>query len=267
MPEEGRPPVEETPAESPRLTDVPPLTYEMRQFEKASAGCDGAEGDGCARLTLSYPEITQAPTDAARSAIDRFVREAMLAPVSVQEDERATAPTPEALGESFLEEHRAHREQAPDAPAHWTIERVAEVVYETDELVTIKVTDGGYMGGAHPFTSVVYRTFDLDDGSQITPEDVFAPGFEEELRSRLEQGLRAAKAVPEGQSLHEFGFYFEGELPFPESFGVLEDTLVFWYDPYEIAPYVMGPVDVRIPREELSGLIDPRGALTDPAEG
>ena len=30
---------------------------------------------------------------------------------------------------------------------------------------------------------------------------------------------------------------------------------------------VMGPVDVRIPREELSGLIDPRGALTDPAEG
>jgi hypothetical protein len=41
-----------------------------------------------------------------------------------------------------------------------------------------------------------------------------------------------------------------------DNIGVVADGLLIHWDPYAIAPYSMGPIDVLIPAAQLDGLVD-----------
>jgi len=42
----------------------------------------------------------------------------------------------------------------------------------------------------------------------------------------------------------------------PDNLGIVADGVLFHWDPYEIAPYAMGPIDVTVPTDTLSTLVD-----------
>jgi hypothetical protein len=45
----------------------------------------------------------------------------------------------------------------------------------------------------------------------------------------------------------------------PEDFYLRDNTLVFQWDAYEIAPYVMGSIEAGLTGEKLAGLLSARG--------
>ncbi|MFP5286682.1 MAG: DUF3298 domain-containing protein [Thermoanaerobaculia bacterium] len=247
-------------AEAPRREEpsgFSGLSWETRTLQRTESGCE--EG-ACASVSLTYPEITAAPTGEAKRALNRFVREIVLAPAIGEEP----AATPEALAEEVLEEAERFRREVPDAPGGWALERTVKVVHHTPRVVSLEAAEYVFLGGAHPNSTVTYASFDPATGRRLALEDLILPGMEERLREIAEKRFREAREIPPERDLAEEGFEFEGgAFALNDNFAVLESGLVFYYNPYEIAAYVMGPTEVKLSREDVAEIVQPDGPLGD----
>ena len=64
------------------------------------------------------------------------------------------------------------------------------------------------------------------------------------------------------QEVEEMGYTSTGDLEPTENFYLSEKGITFYYNIYEIAPYVMGPVEITLPYEIMSHLLsDEKGVL------
>jgi hypothetical protein len=124
-------------------------------------------------------------------------------------------------------------------------------------LVLTKTTDS-FLGGAHG--NYVTSCFVIDPAAEkrLTLDDIFSS--REELRLLLEAELRRRYQLPEGAPLSRAGF-FEDRIELPENFFPAEDAsgyspvMHFLWNTYDIAPYVMGAIEVSLPLKSLSPLL------------
>ncbi len=66
------------------------------------------------------------------------------------------------------------------------------------------------------------------------------------------------RAVAEGAALKDSGFTFENDLfTLPENFALRDEGLAFYYNPYDVAPYAMGPTEIVLSWEEIKDLLAP----------
>ena len=72
----------------------------------------------------------------------------------------------------------------------------------------------------------------------------------------------ADNRVATRQELEDLGYGSTGELAPTENFYIGPKGLTFHYNVYEIAPYVMGGIEIELPYEIMSHLLDdPSGIL------
>ena len=113
-------------------------------------------------------------------------------------------------------------------------------------LQTYNVCYDEYTGGAHGMYSVVADVYDLTTGEIISEDDLFAPGFQpgvkKLLAAALEDFLSGSDVDPE--------MLFSS--PEPNGNFCVSDTHVTWiYNPYEIAPYAMGSIELSVSWSDL----------------
>lgn len=258
-PPEAEPPVAgapQAPAQEAAPRPARRLAWETRTLERATAGCD--EEGPCATVSLEHPEVTAAPGEGTVEALNRFIRDFVLAPAVGEE----AAATPEALAEEVLREAERFHQEIPDAPGGWSLERTVKIVHQTPRVVSLEAAEYVFLGGAHPNSTVIYASFDPATGRRIALADLFLPTAGERLREVAERRFREAREIPPDRDLAEEGFEFEGgSFELNDNFAVLEDGVVFYYNSYEIAAYVFGPTEVKLTWEDLAGLERPDGPL------
>jgi hypothetical protein len=139
---------------------------------------------------------------------------------------------------------------------------LASVIGDTANLLVLSRSREYYFGGAHGMREKKYLVIDTAGARQITVDDLIRPDARPALQRRIEAELRAASGIGETVSLSEGGF-FEDTVQIPEIFFFIirEDIpgagrlgLGFHWDPYEIAPYVYGPIEIIIPCDEIAEL-------------
>jgi hypothetical protein len=107
-----------------------------------------------------------------------------------------------------------------------------------------------YLGGAHGMREKQYFLFDTVKGKQIGLDELIRKNAHMTLRYLMAAKLREHAGLEKTASLSQGGFFTD--LPeIPENFFLTSDGLGFHWDPYEIAPYVTGPVAIVIPYDEL----------------
>ena len=113
-----------------------------------------------------------------------------------------------------------------------------------DSVVCYKMVAYIYSGGAHPITVTTATSFSLKNGQPIRPVDLFRPETME---------MQNAESIEE---LQEMGFLTIADM-FVSTDMLLESRkIVFHYDPYELAPYVFGDIDIEFSYDELSDLMN-----------
>ena len=89
---------------------------------------------------------------------------------------------------------------------------------------------------------------------KLTLEDIISD--KQQLTGLAEKKFREMKNMGETDSLKDAGFWFDGnKFALSENFGVTETGLLFFYNPYEIAPWAMGSTELEIPFEEIQTLL------------
>lgn len=113
-------------------------------------------------------------------------------------------------------------------------------------LQTYNASYSEYTGGAHGMDSIVYDVYDMTTGEIISEEDLFAPGFRRGVASLLSDALDAYLAEIDADPQMLFSS------PEPNGNFSVSDTHVTWvYNPYEIAPYVMGAIELSVSWSDL----------------
>jgi hypothetical protein len=117
-----------------------------------------------------------------------------------------------------------------------------------------------YTGGAHGMQEKDYFVLDLNEQEQLRLADLFLEDTKEILKIHVEDALRVYSELEPGSPLSS-GYYFEDSVDPSEDFYLNPQGIGFHWDPYEIAPYVVGPVEVIIPYGDMGDLFSPRGKI------
>ncbi len=222
-------------------------------LERSIDGCDPAD-EGCSWIRIEgvvLQPIQRPAVAAIQHRLDLALRTPILAP--------EPAESLEAMVEDFLREYREFRRQAPAVATAWSFERRVELLWSGRHVASFAVQERSFLGGAHPNSSTTYHVFSTRDGHELQLAELFVPGFEPELRRIAEEAFRRHHGLTQDDSLEDAGFWFDGGFDLPVNWAVTELGLVLHYNPYEVAPYALGPTHLVIARDRLRSLIDETG--------
>lgn len=132
-----------------------------------------------------------------------------------------------------------------------------------DELVSAKQSWFEYTGGAHPNHGADGFIWDVRQGLQVLPGELFrSDAPRAPLNAALCDAIRAAKAARQGAQPPGPGFecpsWDDGDIVLepstvPNRFG----GITFLYDPYAIGPYVEGDYAVTVPLAKFQSALSP----------
>jgi len=129
-----------------------------------------------------------------------------------------------------------------------------QVIFNQNNILIVSQTDYAFTGGAHGNYNTTYRHYDLEKNKLITVNDVFVKGYEKTVKPLLMDAFKE----------NNLDMFFidekKGIQPSPD-FKITPQKIYFLYQPYEIAPYVWGVVELGIPLNKLKSVIKPDNPL------
>ena len=105
------------------------------------------------------------------------------------------------------------------------------------------------MSGVIPFT------YDFEGGRVLTLDNILTPDGREEIMPVIVKALARQYDVPV-EGLRRAGF-FVSQITYPGDPYICNNILYFHYNPYEIAPYSSGMIDVAVYPYEIEQYLRP----------
>ena len=125
------------------------------------------------------------------------------------------------------------------------------MVYEDENLVTLKLNSYSFTGGAHGYGSTTYLNFDKKSGKELENAQLFDDfeGFIEFAETQF----RKQEEIPQDQNINTTGFMFEGDnFHLSNNMGYTSEGLQLIYNQYEVASYADGPISLVLPYSEIN---------------
>lgn len=130
-------------------------------------------------------------------------------------------------------------------------------------LLVYRIDYNEYTGGAHGIYMSTFLNMDLRTLSPVRLDDLFASDYKESLTDLLWNQLMADNKVATRQELEDLGYATTGDLEPTENFYLSQEGITFYYNVYDIAPYVMGPIKISLPYEAMQHLLSDDNGILD----
>ena len=118
-----------------------------------------------------------------------------------------------------------------------------ELTYNKNNLLSIPITYYQYTGGAHGLNTKISYNINLDSGSAIQLKELFKDGSEYQIKVN--------EYIKEEILKHPEEYFNNGEdfkgIKDKQDFYIDNDGIVVYFQVYEIAPYVSGVREFKIP--------------------
>ena len=187
------------------------------------------------------------------------VNETIIDKMKASTFDESTHATFDDLWKTFTSEHKTATEEFPDFVQPWALDRNAEIVFQNSEVLSIQFNSYQNTGGAHPNSFMYYLNYDLKNRRELTLEDIIPLKNQPALLQIAEKTFRQAQNIPDSSGLNEQGFFFEdNQFQLAKSFTIQKEGLLLYYNPYEIAPYAAGPIELLLPFDQLEDIINPQ---------
>lgn len=149
----------------------------------------------------------------------------------------------------FVDSYSSFREEFPESEQQWFRDSWTEVLQISDTLLTLDAHRNEFTGGAHEMRRRRILNFNKN-GRLVALSFLLGGEASANLPSRLESAFRKKYEISEDMSLKEAGIT-EGTIPFTENGTVLDDTVYVHFDPYEIAPWSLGDINLKVAISDL----------------
>ena len=134
------------------------------------------------------------------------------------------------------------------------------VIFQAGGIWSFKFNFSGYAdGAAHPYHYSLTYNYDLEQGKQISLEELFPA--DSDYLSALSSYCIAELSK---RDIGFYGGFQHGAEPTPDNYrnwNITANGLLLTFDEYQVAPYAAGPQTITMPYSKLSTLINPNGPL------
>jgi len=216
--------------------------------------CDDESNIACAKSLAKYPVAQGTPTPAL-SKINEKIKYAVATTFVGEKELNDSMSVGKAIGMYFKDfEKEVKENEGAGYLAHFVNETTVDIIYQTKEQVSMQLFNYNYAGGAHPNNYTRVFNFDKKTGNLITVNDIVKD--KTALSNLLGKMAKAYYKKDESMSYEEAGFYIEGEeFPITDEMAILKDSLFFEYSPYQVAPYVMGGMTLKVAKEDIKDFL------------
>ncbi|MBQ5663677.1 MAG: DUF3298 domain-containing protein [Bacteroidaceae bacterium] len=130
-----------------------------------------------------------------------------------------------------------------------------QVDYGRKGVINYVVYNEYYTGGANPGSAYTIMNFDSQTGCEIKLDDIFKENYEEFLCNRLTDALAAKIGAGNRSEIKEKGYLTFSDIYPTENFMMKKDSILFYYNLYEIAPRAAGTTILGFTYDELSSIM------------
>jgi len=120
--------------------------------------------------------------------------------------------------------------------------------------IVIERTKETYTGGAHAMKTTRFFVIDLEAQKLLKIDDFVKDYQGDQIRDLIYEELRRYSGLERGRPLSD-GIYLNDEPELTFNFFINEEGLGLHWDPYEIAPYAEGAIQVMLPWKKIRPLL------------
>ncbi|AKD56101.1 RsiV family protein [Spirosoma radiotolerans] len=236
---------------------TPPVLEKKQYIFTGSNRCDTAKNAGV-DVSVAFV-LLKDDTEGSRKINDSLRRLAANSIVgwldSATVAEHPDAKTDLAKAASlFATDYEVVRKDMGSLGGCWEVKTTADTVHVGPKAVTVKYETMAYTGGAHPNSNLSFYNFDRKTGQMLTLTDMVSDTTA--LLDLVEKAFREQQQVMPQNNLEERGYFLrDGRFFLPANVGMSPRGMVFYYNPYEIAAYAVGPIQVTVPYTQLDGIL------------
>jgi hypothetical protein len=226
------------------------LSYETITMINSYNDCDPT-AENCTYVSLEYPQFTNALKpleDTLTARIHSFI--------GGQLDNKPLDPSDVLT--AFIEDYSEFVKKDTTYKTPWALERNAVVYNQNPKFITLKLTEYVFEGGAHPNEFTQYILIDKSSGAQKKLTDYFDSTAINKLTTIGENVFCAQKGISPSTGLEDAGYSFNNNhFALNNNFYFSDTGITFYYNTYEIGPYVLGPTALTIPAAKITRLLKP----------
>lgn len=165
----------------------------------------------------------------------------------------------EVFPDSVLEENEKYMDQSPYIYI-WERQDKNNIVLNENYLLCTENLAYDYTGGAHGNYALTYSIVDLRTGELLQIENLFKASGIPALTALAEAELRRQYKIDSKSPLTGGGFFVKS-LDLTDNIYITHSGIGFSYNPYEIAPYSNGVVNIFLTWGQVKSLIKEDGPL------
>lgn len=124
-----------------------------------------------------------------------------------------------------------------------------------DNCINYTIESYTFSGGAHGMETTTLLNFNAKNGAEIILDSIFTPNFEQPLSAALISALGLQLGATTPEEINEKGYFNIEELYPTNNFLLTKDSIIFLYNPYEIAPYSMGSTRIALGYNQIQQLL------------
>ena len=100
----------------------------------------------------------------------------------------------------------------------------------------------------------------MNTGKVLLLTNIFKKGFEKKLNKIIDRKFRERNKLKSKDDLRDAGL-FDNQITFSYNFAIDREGIDFYYNIYEIAPYVYGASNIKIKWDGLKDIIPKNGLI------
>lgn len=200
---------------------------------------------------LTYPEITdEIPAEALENIQAHIAGFILDSEKPVKE-----FPNIQKQADKLFNEYDEVYKEFPRTST-WLVDKKIQITSKVGPLISLEFTESSYKGGAHPNSVTFFKTFDINDGREVSMYELIDSTQLTALNAlRLKYFEEQKEQILQGENWKDYIFAEEfevnGAFNTNKNIRIAKDTVSFYYNSYEIAPYAFGPTDLKIPLDQL----------------
>lgn len=229
------------------------IVFTQDSLIKQSSHC-AIDSNKCAQFSLFYPYAKSGPTDLC-VAFNRLQLKFLKNSLQQGESEAASPSTNlEALADAFLADYDELLADASPYEMPWELETTGAILFQNEKIVSVRLQQYNYTGGAHPNSYTTLWMLDKQTGEAL--DFKYMGTNTDSLLVIAEEAFRSVIDLPREKRLEEAGFFLGETFFLPQNYAWVKEGLLLYYNTYEIAPYAVGPTEVIIPLARLEGIFE-----------
>jgi hypothetical protein len=234
---------------SSHSSDADTINYSYSTIEKQLFDCED-ENNPCARVFLQSIDLKN--EGEAIQMIEQKVQERFIN-IYGNEGDSLLESIDEVI-DLFLLEYESILTEMPDYKAPWSLERSVEVNFNDHGIFGVSFVDFSYTGGAHGNSLLLFSNFDVNTGDEISLNSLCT--VNDSFNESMENIFRNSQNISKTTSLEDAGFWFNEGFYVPDNYFFSSKGIHFFYNPYEVAPYASGAIELYVNWKEIAPFLN-----------